>query len=150
MPELVAEGLDAHRLARLAGRLARADTALAEAARTALASSRLGPAEIDFGRLAAEPAEIGLRALHMLLVERGADPARMRLDRLEACFEALATASREGSADRRTLSGFIVTLDRGGRLAVIPEQPRRRGCRVAVTEIAAGAPHSLGNVSVRA
>lgn len=150
MPELAAEGLDARRLARLAARLARADAALAEAARAALASVRLGPAEIDLGRLAAEPAETGLRALHTLLVESGADPARMRLDRLEACFEALAVASRAGLASRGTLSGLVLTLDRGGRLTVVAEPPRRRGRSASLTEIAAGAPHSLGNACLRA
>lgn len=149
MPDLAAEGLDARRLATLGRRLARADAALADAARGALVSARLGPTEIDLGRLAAQPAEIGLRALQTLLVEQGGDPARMRLDRLETCFETLAAACRAGLAGRRTLCGLVLTLDRGGRLAVAAEPPRRRGRRAPLTEIAAGTPHSLGNVFVR-
>lgn len=150
MPELAAEGLDAHRLARMAERMARADAALADAARVALASVRLGPAEIDLCRLAAEPAEIGLRGFQVLLVESGADPARMRLDRLETCFDTLAAACRAGLASRRTLCGLVLTLGRGGRLAVAAEPPRRRGRRAPLTERVAGTPHSLGNVSARA
>ena len=150
MPGLAAEGLDARRLVGLAGRLARADAALGEVACTVLESVRLGPTHIDFGRLATKPDEIGLRALRNLLVEQGADPARLRLDRLEDCFEALATASRIGLANRRSLCGLVLTLDQGGRLSVAAEPPRRRGREPALTEIAAGAPHSLGNVSARA
>lgn len=150
MPGLAAEGLDAHRLAQLAGRLARADAALSQVASMALASVRLGPTQIDFGRLATEPDEIGLRAFRNLLVEGGADPARLRLDRLEECFETLVTASRAGLASRRTLCGLILALDRSGPLSVAAEPPRRRGRRPPLTEIAAGTPHSLGNVSVRA
>lgn len=150
MPDLAAEGLDARRLARLAERMARADAALADVARAALASSRLGPAEIDLYRLMDETDEIGLRALQSLLVDRGVDLARMRLDRLEMCFETLAEAARTGLAGRRTLCGFVLTLDREGRLSVVAEPPRRRGRGRSPTEIAAGAPHSLGNVCVRA
>jgi tRNA(Ile)-lysidine synthase len=126
-PALAAEGLGPERLARLAGRLARADAALDGAAAAAAARCRLGSEDAwDAGALAAEPAEIGLRVLLKALAARPGGE-RIRLERLEACFEALALAQREGRATRRTLAGRALSLDREGRLTIEQERPRRRG-----------------------
>ena len=144
MPALAAEGLDAARLARLAGRLRRADDALERIAAEALAQARVGegagPFALDLRRLAAHPDEIVLRVLARAL----APDATMRLERLETCAEALLAACRDGRSLRRTLANRLLALDRGGCLVIAPEPPRSRGRVAALTLPAADPPHSLG------
>jgi tRNA(Ile)-lysidine synthase len=157
LPPLAAEGLDAARLARLGARLRRADEALASAAMAALARYRRAPpgaaTALDFVGLSQEPAEIGIRVLGLALEQAEAAetdgrltwprPSPVRLERLEACFDALQLALTAARPDRRTLAGQRIMLDGQGLVTIMAEPPRRRG-RTRVTEIAAGPPHSLG------
>jgi tRNA(Ile)-lysidine synthase len=161
MPTLAAEGLHAHRLGRVAERLARADEALDLIAGRVFAKSALledHSATVPFRLIAAqEPPEIALRVL-TLAVERvpsatdagehprsGAGrPPPVRLERLEACFAALCEAGGKGVALRRTLAGRLVELDRDGILVIRPEGVRRRGRPDPVTPIQIDAAASLG------
>ncbi|MFZ2068061.1 MAG: tRNA lysidine(34) synthetase TilS, partial [Xanthobacteraceae bacterium] len=77
MPALAREGLTAHGLARLAGRMRRAEAAIefaVQAARGALAPSawqRRGPVVFDADRFRALPAEVGLRLLGRAVARTG-------------------------------------------------------------------------------
>ncbi|MBO6634572.1 tRNA lysidine(34) synthetase TilS [Parvibaculum sp.] len=104
-------GLDAARLARTAGQMARAREAL-EAEAAALLSthavlSPFGHVEMERGPLIAAPPETGLRALAVLIrIVGGADYAP-RLDALEAVYAAIS----EGTLGRgRTLGGVKLAL----------------------------------------
>lgn len=147
-PLLAAEGFAPDRLARLADRLARAEDALARVAEGALAASRRsgpsGALTLDGGRLAAEPDEIALRVLALALAESGAEEGAIRLGRLESCLAVCLGALRDGAAARRTLAGRLVSVAADGRILIEAEPARRGGRTSSVTEIAAGAPHSLG------
>jgi tRNA(Ile)-lysidine synthase len=129
MPLLVEEGLTAGRLARLAERVAGADTALEVKARQALetAAPEAGEGEFSFQAacLAGEPFEIALRVLEQALGRIGLESSR--LQRLETCVERLRAAIRAGEALRLTLAGALLRLDRDGRLNLAPEPPRSRG-----------------------
>ncbi len=78
---LAGEGLSAPRLARLAARAARADEALSLWTERALAEAGLRRtdcvAQADWRRLAAQPAEIRLRALTALVRDPDADGPRL-------------------------------------------------------------------------
>lgn len=130
LPELASEGLDTHRLARLAARMRRAELALERM--TDAAEARAGVAEagdgirLDACALAAEPTEIALRLLARALSRRG-DAAPLRLERLESCLTALLAARAAGRSVRRTLGGKVLTLDREGSLTIAPEGRRSRG-----------------------
>lgn len=104
-------GLDAARLARTAGQMARAREAL-EAETAALLSahavlSAFGHVELERGPLMTVPLETGLRALAALIrIVGGADYAP-RLDSLEAVYAAIG----EGTLGRgRTLGGVKLAL----------------------------------------
>ena len=135
MPALATEGLNARRLARLAARAARADAALAGLAGTAFdrLSRQVGPATLlDADALAREPTEIALRVLAAAVgtaadSAHAAAPSPLRLERLEACLEAVLAARSSGHGLRRTLAGRLLHLDRTGTLAISPEPPRHRG-----------------------
>jgi tRNA(Ile)-lysidine synthase len=122
MPMLAREGLDAHRLALLARRLQRVESALEAAVDAASATLSQMPwsdqASIvfdakEFARL---PAEVGLRLLGRAIVYCG-DGGAMRLGRLEALHEALTRAHAgtftQRARWRRSLAGALVTLSRG-------------------------------------
>ena len=152
-PALAAEGLDAARLARLAGRLARADEALdraAEAAFARAACASKAKCTLDLRALSAEPEEIALRVLRRALEDRslecdgGSERTHLRLERLEECFDALMRAQAAGLAIRRTLAGCLLRLDRSGTLTIAEEGVRRRGRREVVTPIENRDPASLG------
>jgi tRNA(Ile)-lysidine synthase len=159
LPGLAAEGLDAARLTRLAGRLQRADVALDALAAEAYGRIRLpasdGRLELQGAEFSRQPAEIALRVLELALRDAAAAqaassaPPPIRLERLEACLEALLQGFADGRRERRTLAGCQITLSRKGEIAIAPEPDRRRGRR-EVTEIAAGTPHSLGIAGMRA
>ncbi|WP_349369948.1 tRNA lysidine(34) synthetase TilS [Salinarimonas sp.] len=125
-PLLAAEGLDAARLARLAGRAARADDALEAATEAAFARIRIGeaPLLLDAGLLRAEPEEIALRVLARALREAGGGVGYDRLLRLEALWARLAPALDANAPFRATLAGALVDAA-GGRIRVAPEPPRR-------------------------
>lgn len=152
-PALAAEGLDANRLAALAARLRRWDEALDAAAEAAslrcLARTGDGHFTLDLTCLLGEPDEVAIRVLAGAVTTAG--PAvRPRLERLEACMAALRSAARQERPLRRTLAGFVLSLDRYGRVSGAPEGPRRRGLSDAVTVQAAEVSHSLGIAAPRA
>lgn len=131
MPVLAEQGLTAERFGRLAERLARLDDAATQQALRALDATRLpgaGALRLNFLALVSEPEEIVLRVLALALHEvvPGGE-GQGRLERLEACVAALTEAAGAGLALRRTLSGCVLSLDRGGVLALQVEPPRRRG-----------------------
>jgi tRNA(Ile)-lysidine synthase len=144
MPALAAEGLDATRLGRLAERLARADEALDRAADAAFARTAAGSEtglRLDLRALRGEPEEIALRVLRRALGHRSlerdgrSEPTRLRLERLEECFDALMRAQAGGLPARRTLAGCLLRLDGSGTLTIAREGVRRRGRREVVTPI---------------
>ena len=145
LPVLAEEGLDAGRLGVLARRLAAADEALDEIALRALHACRIDATDpgwqIDFRRLAGYPSAIVMRALGRMLSPPGGQGAGsdevimaqtgLRLQRLEACTEALLDALRAGRAVRRTLGGQVLALERNGLLCGRPEALRLRGANRA-------------------
>ncbi len=136
---LAGHGLDAARLGLLARRMARQEEALGAVAAAALDRVRMvapveGAMRLGLHALAAEPAEVLIRVLARALAEMaGGGEGYGRLERLEACADALRAALREGVAMRRTLSGFILTLDSGGLLTIRREGRRRRGVHPATS-----------------
>lgn len=138
-PALAAEGLTPDRLAQLAGRMLRADQALDVKSKAALAAARRPEGDLEAGALLAEPLEIAIRALALALAEMRPAGEPLRLERVEACTEAVLTAAREGRALRRTLGGVLLNLDPRGRLTLAPEPARRRGRPALALE---SVPHS--------
>lgn len=109
-------GLDAARLARMAGHMARAREALEGAVVDLLAAhamlSPYGHMEVDADALDTAPAEIGLRALATAIrIAGGADYAP-RLNALEAVYAALLAGQLGGG---RTLAGVKIAR-KGGRI----------------------------------
>jgi tRNA(Ile)-lysidine synthase len=131
MPGLAAEGLDARRLAALAGRMDRANRAIELAVDQALARLSPGPwnthdAIVFLPGFADLPAEIALRALGRAIARVG-DEGPVELGKLEALHTALVSASApkgRGARFRRTLAGALVTWSRE-RLTV-ERAPTRR------------------------
>ena len=126
-PALAREGLDAHRLARLARRLARADAALeaatdnAQAALVAAAASGINLAGAGFAAL---PEEIALRLLGRCIAAKGSE-GPVELAKLEVLLEGVRTALAQPAAPfRRTLAGASVTV-RNGQVLVSTAPPRR-------------------------
>lgn len=139
MPRLAEEGLDAERLALLARRIARLDAAAAQRAQTLLPELLLGDEpgdslQLRFAALLNEPEEIVLRVLALALVTMDGEGAAVpRLERLEACVEALTGAARGGERMVRTLSGCVLTLGADGLLRLEREGLRRRGVHPAAS-----------------
>lgn len=138
-PSLAAQGLDAAALARLAGRAARASDALAGRAQTvALSLARPGEAGaqewLDATPLRAEPEEIVLRVLGILLASAAGDglrATRLRLDRLEQLTGKVIRALRDAAPLAATLAGARITLNAKGHLKLRPEGSRTRGLGAA-------------------
>jgi tRNA(Ile)-lysidine synthase len=134
MPVLAAEGGDARNLARLAARLARANTAvevLVDGAERYLAlKDRETPdAGFDAKTFAALPEEIRLRLL-LRAIDRFGYEGPAELGKVETLLSALDRAFTEPTAARRprlkqTLAGALISLN-GGRIHIEPA-PRRRG-----------------------
>ncbi len=138
MPALAEEGLSAERLALLAQRIARLDEAAAQRAKTLLPELLLADnapvLRLRFSALLAEPEEIMLRVVALALEEVGGEGnAANRLERLEACVEALRDAARQALATRRTLAGCVLSLGADGILTLRREGPRRRGVHPAMS-----------------
>jgi tRNA(Ile)-lysidine synthase len=143
LPQLEGEGLTPERLNAFAERIARAEEALGVKAREALEAARLGPSLYRGAAMAEEPSEIALRVLALALNEAVPSANHLRLNRLEACLEALRGALRQGRPLRRSIAGAVVSADASGNLALAPEPTRHRG-RYPMGEVdAAAAPHSL-------
>lgn len=141
MPGLADEGLSAERLALLARRIARLDEAAALRAKALLPELRLPmPAgatpvlRLRFEALLAEPEEIALRVVALALEEIGGEDGVVpRLERLEACVEALLGAATGRARAARTLSGCLLSLGIDGVLTLRREGPRRRGVHPATS-----------------
>jgi tRNA(Ile)-lysidine synthase len=129
------EGLDAHRLALLARRLKRADTAIEVAVNRAAAELLLelpgpGAVAMEARRFAGLPAEIALRLLGRAVTNAG-DEGPVELGKLETLKFALDDAQARGDGRfRRTLAGAVVTL--AGRQIIVERAPPRR--RKALTK----------------
>jgi tRNA(Ile)-lysidine synthase len=128
MPSLVREGLDAERIAVLARRLARADSALEAAVDRALEDLRedateRGPIILDAAGFRRLPAEVGIRLLSRTISQRG-NEGSPRLAQVEMLFDAI-TSARTNRAVRRTLAGALMTLH-GSKLVIERAPPRRR------------------------
>lgn len=138
-PLLSDHGLDAARFGVLAQRLARQEDALSALAdgafeKALLPSPVAGVTRLDLRLIGSEPDEILLRVLAQA-VAATTEPAGnyARLERLEACAEAVFAALRTGLAMRRTLSGCTISLDIRGLLTIRPEGLRRRGVHPATS-----------------
>jgi tRNA(Ile)-lysidine synthase len=130
MPALAREGLDAGRIALFARRLQRAETALEAAVDAAVARAvargfpEAAPVVLDPATFFALPAEIAIRLLGRAVARTG-DEVRAQLGKLEALYDALASARRAGKLRlRRTLAGAMITLNRTG-LTIEMAPPRR-------------------------
>jgi tRNA(Ile)-lysidine synthase len=129
MGVLASEGLDASRLAQLARRLKRADSAIEASVDHAAVElvaklPPLGAVAIGRRRFAELPAEIALRLLGRAITEIG-NEGPVELGKLEALKSALDAQTNGVGRFRRTLAGAVVTLtDR--QLIVEKAPPRRR------------------------
>lgn len=127
-PLLAKEGIDAARLALLARRVARAETAIENAVAEALPRVRLRAdkrlIEYDARNFFALPEEIGLRLIGQAVNRLGHEgPAE--LGKLETLHGALFEARRRKLSLKRTLAGALIELSET-RLKVEPAPPRRK------------------------
>jgi len=136
MPELAREGLDARRLAILARRLRRADTAIEmETTRAGVELTgrvALGTVAIDAQKFAKLPAEIALRLLGRAISGLG-DEGPVELGKLEALFAAASPALQDNGKTRfrRSLAGALVTIDKGQ--LTVEKAPARRSPEALTT-----------------
>jgi tRNA(Ile)-lysidine synthase len=133
MPALAAEGCDARNLARLAGRMARADAALelmtdgAErflAVRDPNSSWHLRGYDFDAAAFSELPEEIRVRLLARV-IDRIGHEGPAEFGKVEALVHRLTAAIRTGQRLRLTLAGALVTLAKE-RLSVVAAPHRRR------------------------
>jgi tRNA(Ile)-lysidine synthase len=143
MPALAAEGGDARNLARLASRLARANTAIellvdgAERYLTLRDRMTAAPSDaevvaaksFDARAFAAMSDEIRLRLL-LRAINRFGHEGPAELGKVEVLLSALDEAMAESGAKRRprlkqTLAGALISLAED-RISVVPAPPRRR------------------------
>jgi tRNA(Ile)-lysidine synthase len=133
MPELAREGLDARRLAQLARRIRRADSALeAVADRVAdeiAAKPPRGQAAVIYDALGffGLPDEIALRLLDRAVSLTGneGEPELAKLEALLAWLQGMRRVVDGTRAARRTLAGAMVTLQKG-KLTIARAPARRR------------------------
>lgn len=148
LPLLAQEGLTAERLARLAERAQRAESALDFAAEAAfgeaLRREEPGCLVLRGAVLAEKPFEVAVRVLARGLLRIGGGIAPSRLARLETATERLRDALGERRAIRTTLQGRLITLAATGELSIGFEPERRRGRYDSISDDAAAPPHSLG------
>lgn len=135
MPLLAAEGCNARNLARLAGRLGRANAALelmADGAERFFALRDGGAPQpgFDFDAFVALPEEIRVRVLLRAIGRVGTEgvPELGKVEALLGAIEAAGSISgRPGTAGRfrQTLAGALITVARG-RIRVESAPPRRK------------------------
>lgn len=133
MPALASEGCDSRNLARLASRLARANTALeilVDGAERFLALSDQDAADqgFDANAFAALCEEIRVRLL-LRAIDRVGHEGPAELGKVEALMSALDRAGKETAAKGRirlkqTLAGALVSLTEN-RIRIEPAPPRR-------------------------
>lgn len=130
-------GLSADRLATLAARCARADSALSAVAQQRFSElSEPGPTALRLKpALWFETEEIILRCIALAVTRLSecfgrAGDTQLSLERLERLIEAFQTSRLEGQALHRTLHGMIVRLDAAGGVTVSREPERRRGRKI--------------------
>jgi tRNA(Ile)-lysidine synthase len=127
MPLLAQEGLDARRLALLALRLKRADTAIEAmvdaAAETLALDAPPGTVALEKPGCCILPAEVVIRVIGRAISTLG-DEGPVELGKLEALFDALKAAQKAGNPFRRSLAGAVVTLATG-KITVERAPPRR-------------------------
>ncbi len=135
MPDLAAEGMDAHNLARLAARMARADAALemmADGAERflALRSPGLVPEAIDAAAFLGLAEEIRVRLLLRMINHVGHEgPAELgKAEALSLAMEQAMAAGGDGILLKQTLAGAVISLTRN-RLKITPAPLRRAGTR---------------------
>jgi tRNA(Ile)-lysidine synthase len=133
MPALAEEGCDAHNLARLAARLARANAALellADGAERYLALRDRGGPGFDTKSFASLAEEIRVRLL-LRAINRVGREGPAELGKVEVLLGSLDRAGSENGASKRhillkqTLAGALVTLT-AERISIEPAPPRRR------------------------
>jgi tRNA(Ile)-lysidine synthase len=137
LPLLAEEGLSAERLFATAERLGRAraalETEVAVLLARAVALHPQGFVRLDIGRMAAAPAETGLRALAAVVATVGGAEYPPRLERLERLYHSLRSGNL---GNGRTLGGCHVVPRRGAVLicrepaALAPPIPARPGTQV--------------------
>jgi tRNA(Ile)-lysidine synthase len=129
---LAEEGFGRDAILRLAGRLARAEAALAELTRVAQARLAAERTAESFAARAQDLAgladEIVLRILVGEMERIGQRPQPPRLERAEALLARLLPALRQGGMFAGTLGGTLIRLDRG-RLTIAAEG-RRHNCNL--------------------
>jgi tRNA(Ile)-lysidine synthase len=131
MTTLVSEGLDARRLAILAARLRRADSALdaeTERVMAMLTAEALGQGAITLpaASFAKLPSEIGLRVLGRAVAKRATE-GMVELGKLEALLAAVTAAvqTRQKAPFRRTLAGALVSVS-GEKISVEVAPARKK------------------------
>lgn len=131
MPQLAVERIDSRNLARLATRLARANTALelaVDGARQFLAlKSDAARPGLDVAAFAALPEEIRIRLLLRLINELGHEgPAELgKVELLSAAIDQARLSNAKGIRLKQTLAGALLTVT-ADRLRIDPAPPRRR------------------------
>jgi len=142
MGALAVEGLDASRLAQLARRFKRAETAIETAVDRAAAeliavSPSSGSITVGRRQFMGLPAEIALRLLGRALTKAG-DEGPVELGKLEALKCALDNAQNtDNGRFRRTLAGAVVTLT--DRQLIVERAPPRRRRKLLTKRVAARA-----------
>ena len=130
MPQLMREGIDSRNLARLAQRLARANTALESIVSVMEHSigriSEQGLIEIDARAFATLPDEIALRLLGRAVAAVGYEGSA-ELAKLEALLAGLRAAAGRRERMTQTLAGAMIALRTD--LIVVDRAPPRRESR---------------------
>lgn len=131
MPALAAEGVDSRNLARLAGRLRRADAALelmVEGAERflALRSPGVFPDAIDARAFMGLAEEIRVRLLLRIIDQVGSEgPAELgKVETLLSAMDQAMQPDGKGILLKQTLAGAMITLTRD-RLRIVHAPPRR-------------------------
>lgn len=130
MPLLAGEGLDAQRLAILAGRMRMLDEALAHQVGGVMDRCRrpsivAGTVVMDGRAWLEEPFAVVQQLLSRVVAEVAPEGARERLEAIEGLAGAVLMAIAGGEALRQTLQGALVSVTADGRVIVAREPPRQ-------------------------